>query len=253
MQKKVVISIWGALVLALGLAVPVLAQSGEGTLTLKLRRDFGYGGFDGKIQGAFSMRVSGPANLSRVVYFIDDQQIGEVSGEPFDLQFNTGSYAPGWHTLTATGYLADGAQLQSNQVRAYFITAAEAGKATLGIVIPIFGIVLAVSVVSILVPLLTGKQDKTRPVGEYSAAGAAICKRCGLPFSRHVFAPNMVLGKVERCPHCGKWQVAMRASGAALTQAEERLRQDRSAGVMQVAESEEDKLQRMLDDSRFED
>ncbi|MBN2503195.1 MAG: hypothetical protein JXB38_20625 [Anaerolineales bacterium] len=253
MKKNVVISICMALVLALILAAPVLAQDGEGGLTLKLNRDFGYGGLDGKIQGTFSMRVSGPDTLARVVYFIDDQQIGEVTGTPFNLQFNTGNFDPGWHTLIATGYLTDGSELTSNQVRAYFITAEEAGQNTLGLVLPILGIVLAVSVIGILVPLLTGRQDKVRPVGEYGAAGGAVCKACGLPFSRHYFAPNLVVGKLERCPHCGKWQIAARAYGSSLVSAEERLRADREEGVMQVDESEEDDLKRMLDDSRFDD
>ena len=253
MKKIVVISIDILFVLFLGIASPALAQEGEATLTLRLNRDFGYGGFDGKIQGTFSMRASGPDTLNRVVYFIDDKQVGEVTSAPFNFQFHTGSFDPGVHTLYAVGYTTDDRELRSNEIRAHFISAEEAGQSTLGIVVPIIAIVLAVSVIGILVPLITGRQDKVRPVGEYGAAGATVCKACSLPFSRHVFAPNLVVGKLERCPHCSKWQLATRASGSFLALAEERLRQDREEGVMQVEESEEEKMQRMLDDSRFED
>jgi len=252
MNRNVITSIVIALVLLLGFSSPTFAQEGEDTLTLHLNRDFGYGGFDGKIQGAFSMRASGPADLTRVVYFIDDQQIGEASAEPFNFQFHTGSFDPGVHTLYAIGYTGAGQELRSNEIRAHFISSEDAGKSTLGIVVPILVIVVGISVLGILLPLITGRQEKNRPIGQYSAAGATVCKHCGLPFSRHFFAPNLLTGKLERCPHCGKWQLAARAYGSFLTLAEERLRADRDEGVMQVEESEEEKIRRMLDESRFD-
>jgi hypothetical protein len=252
MKKNNIISMSIAFILLLGLVSPALAQEGADTLTLKLNRDFGYGGLDGKIQGTFSMRVSGPQDLARVIYIIDGQPIGEGTGEPFNLQFNTGSFDPGVHTLYAVGYTGDGRELTSNEIRAHFISAEEAGKSTLGIVVPLLVIVVGISALSVLLPLLTGRKDKVRPVGQYGAAGATVCKQCGLPFSRHYFAPNMLVGKLERCPHCGKWQLAARASGSFLALAEERLRLDRDESVVQAEENEADKMQRMLDESRFD-
>ena len=62
-----------------------------------------------------------------------------------------------------------------------------------------------------------------------------------------------MVGKLERCPHCGKWSIARRAMPAELAAAEERLMADNQAGQMAAGESEEEKLRRMLDDSRYED
>ena len=62
-----------------------------------MSRDFGYGGFNNDIQGLFSMKVTGPADLVRVVFYIDSDAIGEVIQAPFNLQFNTDNYPLG-HT-----------------------------------------------------------------------------------------------------------------------------------------------------------
>ncbi len=43
----------------------VFSQTEE--LSLRLTRDFGYGGLNNDIQGLFSMKVSGPADLVKVV------------------------------------------------------------------------------------------------------------------------------------------------------------------------------------------
>ena len=70
---------------------------------------------------------------------------------------------------------------------------------------------------------------------------------------RHALAPNLLVGKLERCPHCGKWAIVPRAAPADLVAAEARLRADNQEGVMQVEESEEEKLKRELEESRFEE
>ena len=42
-------------------------ESAEGTeLVLRLNRDFGYGGFDNKIEGLFTIHAEGPGDLVRV-------------------------------------------------------------------------------------------------------------------------------------------------------------------------------------------
>lgn len=48
-------------------------------LSLKISRDWGYGGFNGDIQGLFTMHVTGSADLARVTFYIDDTAIGEVN------------------------------------------------------------------------------------------------------------------------------------------------------------------------------
>jgi hypothetical protein len=81
--------------------------------TLRLSRTFGYSSGTGDIQGTFTIGVSGPENLTRVIFYIDDEVMGEVVESPFVLRFRTGDYTLGVHTLKAVGYTSAGAELQS--------------------------------------------------------------------------------------------------------------------------------------------
>jgi hypothetical protein len=58
-----------------------LAQD-DAALSLSLSRDVG-AGFGNQIQGMFSFRVTGPANLERVVFLIDDQEMAKIQKHPF--------------------------------------------------------------------------------------------------------------------------------------------------------------------------
>jgi len=100
--------------------------------------------------------------------------------------------------------------------------------------------------------MLTGKKGTQRPIGQYGAAGGTVCPRCSFPFSRNVLSPNLLLGKLERCPHCGKWSIRARAAQADLAAAEERLRAAQEESTPIDADPEES-LKRALDESRFED
>jgi hypothetical protein len=114
-----------ATILFMGLlmAQTAYAQDGE-ELRLRLNRDFGYSAIgSGQIQGTFSMIVSGPEDLSRVVFYLDDQVLDEVVEAPFRLRFVTDNYALGDHSLSAIGYTADGRELRSNIIRTEFVSA----------------------------------------------------------------------------------------------------------------------------------
>jgi hypothetical protein len=244
-----------AILLALLLSLQTLAahaQESDEEITLKLNRDMGYGGF-GQIQGTFSMRVTGPDDLDYVEFMIDDELIGTVYEPPFNLQFRTGSFEPGLRTMWAVGFIEGGAELRSNDIRQEFLSGEEAGQATLKLVVPILVVVVGLSIAGVLFPLLLRKRGGQFQIGEYGAAGGTVCRKCDLPFSRNVLSPNLVFGKLERCPHCGKWAILSRANTSELEAAEERLRADTRKGVMKSEESEEDQLRRMVDESRFED
>lgn len=230
-----------------------LAQQTEPTLTLDLRRDFGYGGFGGDIQGTFSMIVEGPGTLTQVKFYVDDSLLGIDEEPPFKIQFNTGSFEPGLHTLSAVGILADGTELNSNQITPEFVTNQQAFDRMGETVLPLVGLILLLAFLGTLLPLLLGKKGKQRPIGEYGPAGGAVCPKCTMPFSRHYFSPNLVFGKLERCPHCGKWSIARRASPMELSTAEDRLRADNQAGQQTMAEDSQEAKRRLLDSSRFED
>jgi len=244
----------GAAVLALGLllllttAFTASAQS-EGGLTIEFHRDFGYSA-GAEIQGAFSLTAEGPADLVRVDYFLDEHLLGSATAPPFKISFNTGNFALGRHTFTAVGTTAGGVQVRSANRTLEFVSA-EAGWQTAGqIVLPILGLVVVIAILGTAVPMLIGRRTVFR-LGEYGAAGGAVCARCGMPFSRHLFALNLVLGKLERCPHCGKWAIAPAASTSALKQAEARWQADSQQGELKP-EGEGERLRAQIDESRYE-
>jgi hypothetical protein len=232
----------------------VAAQGDE--FKLRLSRDFGYSSGTGKIQGTFSMRVSGPDNLVRVVYFIDKEPIGEATQEPFRLRFQTDDYEMGLHSMSAVGYTSDGRELHSNDIKAQFVSAEEGWQAGVEIMVPIFVIVFGILVLSFVMMFVSGRKLKNLPPGtprNYGMAGGAICPRCARPYVRHFLAPNMLVGKLMRCPFCGKWAIlpARPIDELRAAEAEELAdAKDRGEGSSM---SEDEKLRKDLDESRFQD
>ena len=118
-MKKIITAILITILVSLAFISVVSAQSEE--LTLSLSRDFGYGGFNGDIQGTFSVKAKGPANLERVQFFLDETLLGEDTEAPYAIQFVTDNYPNGAHVLSAVGYTADGKQFKSQTISALFV------------------------------------------------------------------------------------------------------------------------------------
>jgi len=240
--------------LLLSLPFTVYAQADE--LTLNFSRDFGYSSGTGDIQGTFSMKVTGPADLERVVFLIDGQSIGEDSEAPFRIQFNTDSFELGQHTLSAIGYTTAGKELKSKEYQRKFISANEGWQSAMKIVGPILLLVFGISALSFIFPLiLKGGKGNTIPLGSprnYGFAGGTICPKCRRPFAMHWLSPNVLIGKLDRCPHCGKWSVVTRASQSALKAAEAAELEQVAETPQVLGETEEEKLNKELDDSRFQ-
>jgi hypothetical protein len=251
---------WIILLVLIGLiALPIYdtawAQEQE-ALTLSLRRDFGYSSGTGKIQGTFTLKVEGPESLARVVFLIDGQEMGEVTRAPFELKFQTGAYPLGVHTLSATGTTTDGQELQSNEQRREFVPAEEGWQAAGRIAVPIISVVFLVMLFSFVLPLVLGRGKRSQlPLGaprSYGVLGGAICPKCGRPFAMHIWGFNLVGGKYDRCPHCGRWSLVHHTSPDALRAAE--------AAELQQAQpppgpsaSAEEAIRKDLDDSRYQD
>ena len=240
--------------------LPLLLTAQTGTpecteLQIGLRRDFGYASGSGKIQGTFTISASGPADLQRVIFYLDSQALGEVQQPPFSLRFNTDSYGVGAHTFSALGYTGGGRQCTSNSIEAIFVTSKEGWEAGLKILVPILSLVLGVTLIMIVATVfssgLAGKKLKDLPPGaerNYGIAGGAICPRCKRPFARHLLSPNLVVGKLERCPYCGKLSVAAARSMTALRAAE--AAELAAAGASPVnGASPDERLNKDLDDS----
>ena len=103
--------------------------------------------------------------------------------------------------------------------------------------------------VGALAPVLMGRGKTFKPK-QYGVAGGAVCPRCTFPYSRNMLAPNLLVGKLQRCPHCGKWAIVPRASQTALDSAEQRWSKEGTSSV--EAPSEEEKLRQQIDDSRYD-
>jgi hypothetical protein len=245
------------LALAAGAApVQAMTQPAPG-ITVSLRRDFGYGGLNGDIEGLFTIRARGPEDLARVVFLIDGQTMVEVSQAPFEYQFHTSNYAVGVHTFSAIGTTSQGARLDSNTLRANFVTPGEGWQAGMRFLVPILVLTFGIILISFLAPWLMerGKPKKVLPPGaprSYGILGGTICPKCSRPFGMHVWALNIsFVGKFDRCPHCGRWSFVTRATPAMLTAAEAAELNDARKASAQPA-SEED-LARELDASRYSD
>ncbi|MEN8242104.1 MAG: Ig-like domain-containing protein [Chloroflexota bacterium] len=248
-MKKIYKAILLAITLTLLFTITAAAQSEVPELKIRLSKDFGYGGFNNDIQGTFSIHVSGPDDLVEVHFYLDDTLLGTDKEAKFALQFQTDNYEFGWHEIYAIGILADGTEVRSNEVRREFVS----GEDTMKFVVPVIIAVLAISLIGVAVPMWMGKGGGSVSIGDYGAAGGAVCKRCEFPFKRSIFSPNMIVGKLTRCPHCGKVAISRRAYPAELASAEERyLSAQQEPGTI-TEETREDSLRRSLEDSRFDD
>ncbi|NIM95515.1 MAG: hypothetical protein GTO18_17595 [Anaerolineales bacterium] len=224
----------------------------EDTLELRFRRDFGFG-LGSNIQGRFTITASGPNDLESVEFIFDGEVVAEDTEEPFQYKFHTDDYSPGSHRISAVGYTSSSGTLHSDTHTYTFLSAEDARGSTAKIILPLLVLVGLFALVGMVLPALLSGRKGAFQLGEYSYAGGAVCRRCGLPFSRHTLAPNLLVGKLERCPHCGKWALVPRASDVDLKAAEARYTADVDEGKMEPEEREEERLRRMLDESRYED
>jgi hypothetical protein len=229
-----------------------IAAAQEQTLNLSLSRDFGYGGFNGDIQGLFSLHATGPANLVRVVFYIDDTKIGEVTQAPFNLQFKTDTYPVGEHSLHAIGTTSDGQELRSPTITRNFVSASTGTKSTLTIVVPILVIVFGAIILSAFFPMLTGRGRKRTEAGgtRNYTFGGGICSKCGYPVALPALGLHLLGSKLAQCPNCGKWSMLRAVPVETLRAAE---KAEMAGAIAQVPDlSEDEKLKKDLDDSKYQ-
>lgn len=241
--------------LVLLITLPALAQQ-EDQLVLRLNRDFGYGGMGNDIQGLFSIEVRDPpTDLVRVEFTIDGELLAEDSEAPFKIQFSTDSYPLGEHVLAATGYTSGGQTLGSNDFNVEFVSPEAGWQSVLKIIGPILAIVIGVMVLSFLTSYLSGRKLAHLPPGSprnYGIKGGTICPKCARPFAFQFLALNMgPFHKVDRCPHCGRWGLLRRRSLEELRSAEAAESEGLQGFEPEI--SQEEKLRKELDDSRYQD
>jgi hypothetical protein len=249
-MKKIIAAILITILISLTFISVVSAQSEE--LTLSLSRDFGYGGLNGDIQGTFSAKAKGPANLERVQFYLDETLLGEDTEAPFAIQFVTDNYPTGAHILSAVGYTADGKQLKSQTISALFVSKEEGAAAGLKMVLPILAVVfgsMAIAAISNMISIRKGKKLPAGAARSYTFGGG-ICPKCKRPFGFQLLSLNMIAGKLTPCPHCGKWSIVKRASMSDLNAAEQAELDIEKVKFSEA--SEDEKLRKELDDSRYQ-
>jgi DNA-directed RNA polymerase subunit RPC12/RpoP len=248
MKKNIYLLLTLSLMILFVPGVAFANQDGQ-TLNLGLLRNFGYGGL-GKIQGNFTLRVvDPPPDLIEVSFYMDGKLLGTVSEAPFRYKFHTSDFLDGEHQMSASGVLANGNQLASNTITKTFLSSDQAWSETQGILLPLLLGIGALTLIGIGAPFLLGRKKKFI-LGKYGPAGGAVCPRCSLPFSRPFLAPNLMIGKLVRCPHCGKISILPAASPDRLQEAERRFEGE---GSSQIVSDGEDDIKKMIDESRFED
>lgn len=224
---------------------------------IRLKKNWGYSSGTGKMQGIFTIISSGTSDLSRVVFYLDDQNLGELDQEPFNFQFNTDDFPLGPHRMYAIGHTAGGDELTSNILRVEFVSSEEGWQTAMNIIIPIVVLILGAVTLAFLLPLIItrGKKEQLAPGAprQYGHYGGAICPKCKRPFSRHIYGLNLGLHKYDRCPFCGKWSLVKRASKEDLEAAEAAEILAAQEWIFKPMISEEEELRKEVDESRFED
>ena len=249
-MKKIIYAILITILVSLTFTSVVSAQSEE--LNLILSRDFGSSGFNGEIQGTFSLKASGPANLERVQFFLDEGLLGEDTKAPFAIQLITDNYTTGAHVFSAVGFTTDGKRIGSKTISAVFVSKEEGSAASLKMVLPILAVVFGAMAISAITAMVNVRKGKKLPAGaarSYSFGGG-ICPKCKRPFGFQLLSMNMIVGKLTPCPHCGKWSVVKRATMSELHAAELAELDTEKAQIHDA--SEEEKLRKELDDSRYQ-
>ena len=222
---------------------------------IRLTKEFGYSSGSGKMQGTFTLGVSKANDLVQVIFYIDGEQLGVATKPPFQLSFRTDDYKLGEHTLHADGYYPDGRVQRSDDVLVEFVSAEEGMKAGLRILFIILGLILGATLISLMFTMLLGGKRKRLKPGEsrsYGLFGGTICPNCDRPFALHIFGLNLIVGKYDRCPYCGKWNIGHRKPDIELHQAEEAELRCVNGAVLENYDLEK-RLHKDLDDSRYVD
>lgn len=233
--------------------VIISAASAQGEeLTLGLSKDFGSGGFNGDIQGTFTVKASGPANLEQVQFFLDDTLLGEDPESPFAIQFITDNYTTGTHIFSAVGSTTDGKRIGSKTISAVFVSKEEGSAASLKMVVPILAVVFGAMAISAITSMVNVHKGKKLPAGaarSYSFGGG-ICPKCKRPFGFQLLGIHMFGKKLTTCPHCGKWSVVKRATMSELHAAE---LAELDTEKVQIHDTlDEEKIRKELDDSKYQ-
>lgn len=193
---------------------------------IHVRKDFGYN-MGRTIQGRFGISLRGDeAQVESVTFLMDGIELAQVNAAPFRYQFSTDDYEPGIHRLSAQVQLKNGNVITTSMATFEFLSRQASSKQVTALLVGIGGAVLISMLVVGVVQISLLKGTKKRPLqpGErrnYGLFGGTVCPKCGRAFPRHFWGVNLVVGRLDRCEHCGKWVMTIRATPKALQLAEQ--------------------------------
>lgn len=246
-----------ALILCLALIfIPFAAANAqsEPSYSLRMMRNFGYGGMNG-VQGNMTISLKGDeSKVQSVEFLIDGQRMALVESAPFKLQFNTDQFPAGAHKLSAVVMLQDGNEVLPRELSTNFLSSEEAAQNFKTTLLPILGIVLAMTAFSFLIQsFMVKKGGKSAGApANYGLGGGAVCPGCGYPFPRSLLAPHIGSAKICRCPNCKRWSWVGRASAEAL-RAAETIHFKADAAAPEEKPDPQKTRQDILEDSRYVD
>ena len=221
---KYILCCTAILLLFAGLTSSVSAQARD--FQLHLQKDFGYA-WGNTIQGHFTIRIVGDtADVDQVTYYLDEEVLGEAVSEPFRFSFRTDDFSPGTHQLYAEVCMQDGGIQKIPPISYRFLSPEVVNRQVTRILVGIGGVVVVTLLLMTAVQLLLIKRKPGRGAARgvprgYGILGGTICPKCGGAFPRHIWGLNLIVGRLDRCEHCGRWVMTRRATPAALRSAEE--------------------------------
>ena len=164
----------------------------------------------------------------------------------------TDNYPLGAHELYALGYTVDGKSIRSNSYTRTFVPASEGGAAAIKIVLPLLVVIFGATILSAVIPMLLGRKTASLAPGtpRTYTFGGGICPKCGRPFALSLLGMNLLTGKLSRCPYCGKWSIVRGASLQTLRAAEQAEIESAKGQIPEA--TEEEKLKKALDDSKYQ-
>ncbi len=255
MKRIIRFSLW--MLFFFALAAPASAQDVE--YRVQTRRDFGYGnGSD--VRGSFSLTIYGDqGNIQSVTYLLDGKEMAAAGEPPYKFSFNTGSYPSGPHAISAVVSTRDGRKVTTPEVRLNFLSAEQESQSMQRIFIPLLGGIFVIMLVGVAAQYFMTRRDQSYHTPgaprRYGLKGGTICPRCGRAYAIHFFSINLIGGVFDRCDYCGKWafvRARSRAELDAAVHAEIAAAHASESSLPAVeAQSEEERLRKMLDESKY--
>lgn len=254
MKVKLVCGLLLCFVTFIGFTPIVSAQ--DENFTIHVRKDFGYG-LGNAIQGRFTIRLVGDdTQVEQVTFLIDDEVVGTVGSAPFSHQFSTDEFESGTHRLSAEVDLVDGRVEKTPYLQFNFLSQQESSQQIKYSFIGIGSAIVITLLIAVAVQaLVINKKPKgAHPPGlprDYGLLGGTICLKCGRPFRRHIWGVNLLVRRLDRCDHCGKWVMTVQATPSALRSAEEAeleaMQEDEQISPVQRGEKD------LLEDTKYID